>query len=235
MDNKESASTNNYLTNDVNNKHTDTDLWSVFRIMSEFVEGFDTLRFLHPAVSVFGSSALGSDSKYYQQTIEVTRKLSDAGFSIITGGGPSIMEAANKGGFEGKSKSVGLNIEIPSEQTPNQFQNISLHFRYFFARKVMFVKYASAFVIMPGGFGTLDELFESLTLIQTKKIFHFPVVLFGSDFWGGLIDWIVSSPIKVGTLSKKDLSLFSLTDDPNEVVRIIKEGYAKVRRTRAIW
>jgi len=235
LDNKESASPNNYLTNDVNNKHTDTDLWSVFRIMSEFVEGFDTLRFLHPAVSVFGSSALGSDSKYYQQTIEVTRKLSDAGFSIITGGGPSIMEAANKGGFEGKSKSVGLNIEIPSEQTPNQFQNISLHFRYFFARKVMFVKYASAFVIMPGGFGTLDELFESLTLIQTKKIFHFPVVLFGSDFWGGLIDWIVSSPIKVGTLSKKDLSLFSLTDDPNEVVRIIKEGYAKVRRTRAIW
>lgn len=144
------------------------------------------------------------------------------------------MEAANRGAYEGKSKSVGLNIEIPAEQLANNYQDISLQFRYFFARKVMFVKYASAFVIMPGGFGTLDELFESMTLIQTKKVLHFPVVLVGSDFWGGLIDWIVSSPIKVGTLSKEDLSLFSMTDDPDEVVRIIKEGYAKVRRSKAI-
>ena len=215
-------------------KYTDTDLWSVFRIMSEFVEGFDTLRFLHPAVSFFGSSALPEGSKYYEMARLIARKLSDAGFSVITGGGPCIMEAANRGAFEGKSKSVGLNIEIPSEQVPNRYQDISLEFRYFFARKVMFVKYASAFVIMPGGFGTLDELFESMTLIQTEKIIHFPVVLVGSDFWGGLIDWIISSPIKNGTLSKKDLSLFSLTDDPDEVVRIIKEGYEKVRRTRAI-
>lgn len=215
-------------------KYTDTDLWSVFRIMSEFVEGFDTLRFLRPAVSVFGSSALPEGSKYYELTRVIARKLSDAGFSVITGGGPSIMEAANRGAFEGTSKSVGLNIEIPSEQVPNRYQDLSLEFRYFFARKVMFVKYASAFVIMPGGFGTLDELFESMTLIQTQKIFHFPVVLVGSEFWGGLIDWIISSPIKTGTLSKKDLSLFSLTDDPDEVVRIIKEGYEKVRRSRAI-
>jgi len=214
--------------------HTDRDLWSVFRIMSEFVEGYDTLRYLHPAVSIFGSSALPPESKYYRYAREIARKLSDSGFSVITGGGPSIMEAANRGAFEGKSKSIGLNIDIPSEQIPNEYQDLSLDFRYFFARKVMFVKYASAFVIMPGGFGTLDELFESMTLIQTKKILHFPVVLFGSEFWGGLIDWIVSSPIKVGTLSKKDLSLFSMTDDTNEVVRIIKEGYEKVKRSKAI-
>ncbi len=220
--------------NNNNNDNHDSDLWSVFRIMSEFVDGFDTLKDLHPAVSIFGSSALSPDSKYYKSAIEIARKLSDAGFSIITGGGPSIMEAANIGGQEGKSKSVGLNIEIPTEQKPNPYQDISLNFRYFFARKVMFVKYASAFVIMPGGFGTLDELFESMTLIQTKKIFHFPVVLFGSDFWGGLIDWIVANPIKAGTLSNEDLALFSLTDDPDEVVKIVKAGYAKVRRSSAI-
>lgn len=217
-----------------NDKHTDSDLWSVFRIMSEFVDGFDTLRHLHPAVSIFGSAALKEDSKYYQMSRDIARMLSDEGFSIITGGGPSIMEAANRGGFEGKSESVGLNIEIPTEQKPNKYQDISLHFRYFFARKVMFVKYASAFVIMPGGFGTLDELFEALTLIQTKKVLHFPVVLVGSEFWGGLIDWIVSSPIREGTLAKEDLALFSMTDDLDEVVRIIKEGYAKVRRSSAI-
>lgn len=214
--------------------HTDRDLWSIFRIMSEFVEGYDTLRYLHPAVSIFGSSALPKESKYYQYAREIARKLSESGFAIITGGGPSIMEAANLGAWEGPSKSIGLNIDIPSEQIPNDYQDISLDFRYFFARKVMFVKYASAFVIMPGGFGTLDELFESLTLIQTKKVLHFPVVLFGSEFWGGLIDWIVSGPIKTGTLAKEDLSIFSLTDDTDEVVRIIKEGYEKVRRSRAI-
>jgi uncharacterized protein (TIGR00730 family) len=233
--NKNSKEILNSLT-DINTikKHTDADLWSVFRVMSEFVEGFDTLRYLHPAVSIFGSSNLAEDSKYYRLARDIGLRLSDAGFAVITGGGPSVMEAANRGAFEGKSKSVGLNIEIPHEQIPNRYQDISLHFRYFFARKVMFVKYASAFVIMPGGFGTLDELFESLTLIQTKKIFHFPVVLVGSDFWGGLIDWIVSGPIRNGTLSEDDLTLFALTDDPDEVVRIIKEGYEKVRRTKAI-
>jgi uncharacterized protein (TIGR00730 family) len=219
---------------DFTNKDTGSETWSVFRIMAEFVEGFETLRYLSPAVSVFGSSALPEGSYYYELARKVTRKLSDAGFHIITGGGPSIMEAANRGGQEGKSKSVGLNIEIPSEQIANSYQDISLHFRYFFARKVMFVKYASAFVIMPGGFGTLDELFESLTLIQTRKIFNLPVILVGSDFWGGLVDWIVSSPIKMGTLSKNDLKLFSLTDDPDEVVRIVKEGYAKVHLSKAI-
>jgi uncharacterized protein (TIGR00730 family) len=202
--------------------------------MSEFVEGFETLRYLSPAVSIFGSSALPEGSKYYVLSTAIAQKLSDAGFHVITGGGPSVMEAANKGAFKGKSKSIGLNIDIPSEQKPNTYQDISLHFRYFFARKVMFVKYAGGFVIMPGGFGTLDELFESLTLIQTKKIFNLPVVLVGSDFWGGLIDWIISSPIKTGTLSKDDLKLFSLTDDPEEVVRIIKEGYEKVRLSRHI-
>ncbi len=215
--------------NDFHNKDEGSDTWSVFRIMSEFVEGFETLRTLSPAVTVFGSSALPEKSRYYQLTVEISKLLSDAGFHIITGGGPSVMEAANRGAYGGKSKSIGLNIDIPSEQKPNKYQDISLHFRYFFARKVMFVKYAAGFVIMPGGFGTLDELFESLTLIQTKKIFNLPVVLVGSDFWGGLIDWIVSSPIKTGTLSKHDLKLFSLTDDPKEVLRIIKEGYEKVR------
>jgi len=197
--------------------------------MSEFVDGFETLRTLSPAVSVFGSSALPEDSRYYRMTVDISKLLSDAGFHIITGGGPSIMEAANKGAFGGKSKSIGLNIDIPTEQKPNRYQDISLHFRYFFARKVMFVKYAAGFVIMPGGFGTLDELFESLTLIQTKKIFNLPVVLVGSDFWGGLLDWLVSGPIKMGTLEKDDLKLFSLTDDPQEVLRIIQEGYEKVR------
>ena len=208
--------------------------WSIFRIMSEFVDGFETLRALHPAVSIFGSSVLTEESPYFGLARDIARKLSNSGFAVITGGGPGIMEASNWGAQEGISKSVGLNIEIPHEQKPNKYQDTSLSFRYFFARKVMFVKYASAFVIMPGGFGTFDELFEALTLIQTKKIFEFPVVLVGSDFWGGLIDWIVSSPIRAGTLSKEDLNYFSLTDDPDEVVRIIREGYEKVRRSRAI-
>jgi uncharacterized protein (TIGR00730 family) len=220
--------------NEIKKNDTQAETWSIFRIMSEFVDGYETLRALHPAVSIFGSAVMPEDSKYYHLARTIARKLSESGFAIITGGGPGIMEAANRGAYEGASKSVGLNIEIPKEQKANQYQDISLHFRYFFARKVMFVKYASAFVIMPGGFGTLDELFEALTLIQTKKIFEFPVVLVGSDFWGGLIDWIVSGPIRIGTLSKEDIGLFSLTDDPDEVVRIIKEGYEKVRRSRAI-
>ncbi|SYZ73475.1 conserved hypothetical protein [Candidatus Zixiibacteriota bacterium] len=215
-----------------NGSHDDT--WSVFRIMSEFVDGYENLRTLHPAVSIFGSSVLPENSKYYQMARTIARKLSEAGFAIISGGGPGIMEASNRGAQEGGSKSVGLNIEIPTEQKPNNFQDLSLHFRYFFARKVMFVKYASAFVILPGGFGTLDELFESLTLMQTHKIFEFPVVLVGSEFWGGLIDWLLSGPIRTGTLEKDDLKLFSLTDSPDEVVRIIKEGYEKVRRSIAI-
>jgi uncharacterized protein (TIGR00730 family) len=220
--------------NDIKRNDTHSDTWSIFRIMSEFVDGFETLRALHPAVSIFGSSVLTEDTKYYQLARTIAHKLSDAGFAVITGGGPGIMEAANRGAQDGISKSVGLNIEIPMEQKPNKFHDIALHFRYFFARKVMFVKYASAFVIMPGGFGTLDELFEALTLMQTKKIFEFPVVLVGTEFWGGLIDWMLSSPIRTGTLEKDDLSIFSLTDNPDEVVRIIKEGYEKVRRTRAI-
>ncbi len=216
------------------NGSTHDDTWSVFRIMSEFVDGFETLRALHPAVSIFGSSTLTDKSKYYTLAREIARRLSDAGFAVITGGGPGIMEAANSGAQEGISKSVGLNIEIPHEQKPNKCQDLSLSFRYFFARKVMFVKYASAFVIMPGGFGTLDELFEMLTLIQTEKIFEFPVVLVGTDFWGGLIDWLLSAPVRAGTLAKDDMKIFSLTDDPKEVVRIIKDGYEKVRRSKAI-
>lgn len=220
--------------NEIKRNDTQAETWSIFRIMSEFVDGFETLRALHPAVSIFGSSVLKEDSPYYKLARDIARRLSNSGFAVITGGGPGIMEASNWGAQEGISKSVGLNIEIPHEQKPNRYQDISLSFRYFFARKVMFVKYASAFVIMPGGFGTLDELFEALTLIQTKKIFEFPVILVGSEFWGGLVDWIISSPIRVGTLSKEDLNYFSLTDDPDEVVRIIKEGYEKVRRSRAI-
>jgi uncharacterized protein (TIGR00730 family) len=194
--------------------------WRVFRIQSELVEGFETLNELGPAVAIFGSSRMKPGSHYYEKAVDLGRKLSDTGFAVITGGGPGIMEGANKGAKEGKGKSVGLNIEMPSEQVPNQYQDISLSFRYFFIRKLMFVKYSSAFIIFPGGFGTMDEMFEALTLSQTKKIGLFPIILFGTDYWKGLIDWFKSNLVPAGTIAAEDLDLISFADDVDETCRI---------------
>jgi len=194
--------------------------WRVFRIQSELVEGFETLNELGPAVAIFGSSRMKPGSHYYEKAVELGRKLADTGFAVITGGGPGIMEGANKGAKEGKGKSVGLNIEMPSEQVPNQYQDISVSFRYFFIRKLMFVKYSSAFIIFPGGFGTMDEMFEALTLSQTKKIGLFPIILFGTDYWKGLMEWFKSSLVPNGTIAAEDLDLISFADEVDETCRI---------------
>jgi uncharacterized protein (TIGR00730 family) len=202
-------------------KHSET--WRVFRIQSELVEGFETLNDLGPAVAVFGSSRMKAGSPYFEKAVELGRKLADQGFSVITGGGPGIMEGANRGALEGKGKSVGLNIEIPPEQQPNKYQDLSLSFRYFFIRKLMFVKYSIAFIIFPGGFGTMDELFEALTLSQTKRIGVFPIVLFGRDYWRGLIDWFKSTLIANNAIAAEDLDLISIVDDIDEACEIIME------------
>lgn len=202
-----------------------SETWRVFRIQSELVEGFESLFDLGPAVSVFGSSRLAEESYYYQQAMKVGKMLSDAGFAVITGGGPGIMEAANRGAKMGKGKSVGLNVEIPHEQSPNRYQDVSLTFRYFFVRKLMFIKYAIAFVIFPGGFGTIDELFEALNLVQTGKIESFPVILFGEKYWRGLIDWMKTDLVPQGTLNKEDFAHFQIVDDPVEVCRLLKDYY----------
>ena len=193
--------------------------WRVLRIMSEFVEAFETLAHVGPAVSVFGSARTPRTDRYYDLAVECGRRLVAKRFSVITGGGPGIMEAANKGAIEAGGTSVGLNISLPQEQVPNQYQNVEIDFRYFFIRKVMFVKYARGFIIFPGGFGTMDEFFESLTLIQTLKIVPFPVVLIGSDFWSGLLDWIRETmEQKFQTISPEDFDLFHLTDSVDEAV-----------------
>lgn len=198
--------------------------WRIFRIMSEFVEGFEVLRQIAPAVSIFGSSRTKRGSRYYNMAIETSKGLAHAGFSIITGGGPGIMEASNKGARLGRGKSIGLNINLPFEQKPNKYLDIYLDFRYFFCRKVMFVKYASAFVIFPGGYGTMDELFEALTLIQTKKVMPFPVVMIGKEYWKELIKWIGKKMLLDGNaISPEDMKLFKLTDDIEEAIRIIKD------------
>ncbi|MBI5212039.1 MAG: TIGR00730 family Rossman fold protein [Nitrospirae bacterium] len=202
-----------------------SETWRVFRIQSELVEGFESLFEIGPAVTIFGSSRLREDSYYYHQSIKVGKMLSEAGFSVITGGGPGIMEAANKGAKMGRSKSVGLNIQLPHEQTPNEYQDLTISFRYFFVRKLMFIKYAMAFVIFPGGFGTMDELFESLTLVQTGKIESFPIILFGSDYWKGLIDWMKNTLVLEGTIGKEDFALFNIVDTPEEVCELLKEHY----------
>jgi uncharacterized protein (TIGR00730 family) len=202
-------------------KHSET--WRVFRIQSELVEGFETLNDLGPAVAVFGSSRMKAGSPYYDKAVELGRRLANAGFSVITGGGPGIMEGANRGAHEGKGRSVGLNIEIPLEQQPNKYQDLSLSFRYFFIRKLMFVKYSIAFIIFPGGFGTMDELFEALTLSQTKRIGVFPIVLFGRDYWKGLIDWFKSTLIANNAIAPEDLDLLSIVDDIQEACEILME------------
>ena len=201
--------------------------WKVFQIMAEFVEGFERLAGIRPSVSVFGSARTPQDHPWYKLTEDITRRLSDAGFSVVSGGGPGIMEAANKGAFGGKSLSVGLNIQLPAEQSANEYQDVSLNFRHFFSRKVMFVKYASAYVVLPGGFGTLDEFVEILTLVQTGKTRRIPIVLVESDFWRGLLDWFRATLVPAGTIAEADLGLFTLVDKPQEVVDAIFAHYEK--------
>ncbi|HEC19575.1 MAG TPA: TIGR00730 family Rossman fold protein [Gammaproteobacteria bacterium] len=192
--------------------------WRMFRIISEFTEGVDRLSRLGYAISIFGSARLQPDNPYYQQTVEIAQRLAAEDFAIITGGGPGIMEAANKGAFEAKTKSVGLNIRLPHEQSANTFQNISLEYRYFFVRKVMFVKHSMGYVCMPGGFGTMDEFFEALTLMQTEKIYPMPMILFGVDYWQGLIDWMKATMLTNGTVSETDFDFVTLTDDVEQAV-----------------
>ncbi len=201
-----------------------TDPWRVLRIQSEFVEGFGALAELGPAVAVFGSARTTPDHPAYAQAREVGRLLAEAGFAVITGGGPGTMEAANLGAREGGGTSVGLGIELPFEQGMNDHVELGVNFRYFFARKTMFVKYSQGFVVMPGGFGTFDELFEALTLRQTRKVTSFPLVLLGSDYWGGLVDWIRDTVLEHGAINPQDLELLQVTDDPAEAVRVMVEA-----------
>jgi uncharacterized protein (TIGR00730 family) len=200
----------------------DTDTWRSLRILSEFVEGFDALATIGPAVTVFGSARTQAGEPAYELARSIGRLLAEAGYAVITGGGPGAMEAANRGCQEGGGLSIGCNIELPHEQSINAFVDLGVEFRYFFARKVMFVKYADAFVILPGGFGTLDELFEALVLIQTGKIRHFPVVLLGAAYWSGLVDWMRAVQLPAGNIAAADLELFHVTDDPAQAVATIR-------------
>jgi len=204
---------------------TAREAWRVFGIMSEFVEATERLASIRPAVSIFGSARIPRDSPYYRLTEEIARKLSDAGFAVVSGGGPGVMEAANKGAFDGKGISVGLNIQLPMEQASNPYQDISQTFRHFFARKYMFVKIATAYVVLPGGFGTLDELMEALTLIQTGKSPQIPLILVGSSFWQGMLEWFREQLVKEGMIQPKDLDLITVIDDPDRVVATIFEYY----------
>jgi len=221
-------STKNLKSTAARDRILNRDSWKVFQIMAEFVEGFQQLVDISPSVSIFGSARFKPDHPYYQVTEDLSRLLSDSGFAVVSGGGPGVMEAANKGAFAGKSASVGLNIKLPHEQSGNAFQDVSLTFKYFFARKVMFVKYASAYVVMPGGFGTLDETAEILTLIQTGKSKKIPVILFGSEFWAGLLEWFENTLVPAGTISPDDMHLFQVTDDPQTVVEAIFDFYEGV-------
>ena len=197
--------------------------WRIFRIMAEFVEAIETLSRVKRAVSIFGSARTQPDDPYYQKAEILARLLAEKGFGVITGGGPGIMEAANKGSAEAGGQSVGMNIRLPLEQKPNPYANISIDYKYFFIRKVMFVKYAMAYVIMPGGFGTMDELFEAITLIQTKRIKSFPVILMGSEYWKGLFDWLKKTMLRDNKISPADMELFQIIDDPAEVVKHIQK------------
>ncbi|MFQ5513466.1 MAG: TIGR00730 family Rossman fold protein [Myxococcota bacterium] len=203
------------------------DTWTVFRIMAEFVEGFETLAPIWPAVSIFGGARVPRSGPIYQAAEEIAALLAKQGFAVITGGGPGAMEAANRGARQAGGETVGLNIKLPFEQRPNRYADPVIHFDYFFARKVMFVKYACAFVGLPGGYGTLDEMFECLTLKQTRKMKNFPVILFGSDFWSGLIQWLEKRVLAEGLILKKDLRLFRVTDSPAEVARIVAQSWRR--------
>ena len=201
------------------------DAWRVFGIMSEFVEATERLNAIRPAVSIFGSARIQPESEHYRLTEQIARLLSDAGFSVISGGGPGVMEAANKGAFAGKSPSVGLNIQLPMEQKANRYQDISQTFRHFFARKYMFVRFAVAYVVMPGGFGTLDELLEALTLIQTKKTPQIPLILVGSAFWEGLLGWLRERLVSEGMINPEDMDLIQVIDEPQQIVAAIFKHY----------
>ena len=201
--------------------------WRMFRIIGELVEGFDTLTGMEPAVTIYGSARLSPDDPMYAKTEDIAYRLGNLGFSIFTGGGPGVMEAANKGALRSNSTSVGLNIDIPQEQTLNQYTNVSIEFHHFFVRKVMLVKYASAFICMPGGLGTLDELTEVLTLIQTEKIKPFPVVLVGSNYWKGFLDWLRDTVLKRGSISPEDLDLLRVSDEPEEIIDIVQNWHKK--------
>ena len=205
------------------------DSWMVFKIMAELVDGYDKLAKIGPCVSIFGSARLREGDKYYELAVEIAEKITDIGFGIITGGGPGIMEAGNKGARQREGKSIGLNIDLPFEQHFNPYidKNYSMDFNYFFVRKVMFVKYSQGFIVMPGGFGTLDELSEALTLIQTAKIARFPVILVGSDFWSGLLDWFKQTLLKDGMIAEEDLNLYRIVDTADEAVAHIKAFYDK--------
>jgi len=209
---------------------THTDPWRVFRIMGEFVEGFDELATLSRGIAIFGSARTRPDDPDYKAAQETGALLAAQGFAVITGGGPGIMEAANRGAFDAGGLSIGCNIELPFEQKPNAYQTLSLTFKYFFVRKMMFVKYSLAFVIFPGGFGTLDELFEALTLIQTRKIRNFPIVLFGSQYWSGLLDWLRAVVLPDGKISEHDLDIFHITDSPAEVVEIVTRSQSSLTK-----
>ena len=205
------------------------DSWMVFKVMSEFVDGYEKLAEIGPCVSIFGSARLKREDKYYEMAVDIAKKITEIGFGVITGGGPGIMEAGNKGAKEGGGKSIGLNIELPFEQHFNPYidKSYSMDFDYFFVRKVMFVKYSQGFIVLPGGFGTLDELSEALTLIQTHKIGRFPIVLVGSEFWSGLLDWFSNTLLKNGLIAEGDLSLFRIVDSADEAVAHIKAFYDK--------
>lgn len=209
---------------------THTDPWRVFRIMSEFVDGFDELAQVPPSVAIFGSARTKPGDPSYEAAVQTAKLLAKAGFGIITGGGPGIMEAGNKGAQEGGNVSIGCTIELPFEQGPNPYLDISLDFRYFFVRKTMFVKYSEAFIIFPGGFGTMDELFEALTLIQTKKVSHFPVILYDSNYWDGLINWIRDTMLTTGKVIPEDVSLLMLSDDPEEICKLVIDAYQESYR-----
>jgi uncharacterized protein (TIGR00730 family) len=196
--------------------------WRLFRIIAEFVDGFETMAEIYPAVSIFGSSRVGPDDPLYETARTIARLFAEDGFHVITGGGPGLMEAANRGAAEGGASSVGLNIQLPMEQEPNPYANVRMDFRYFFIRKVIFIKYAQAYVVLPGGFGTLDELFEALTLIQTDRIKPFPVILVGNDYWKGLLDWVRDRLLQTGKISPEDLELIQLVDEPAEVVATVQ-------------
>lgn len=198
------------------------DSWRLFKIIGEFVDGFENLSDIYPAVSIFGSARVGPEDEIYKTAVAIARKLAQSGFNIITGGGPGIMEAGNKGAVEGGARSVGLNIRLPLEQAHNEFADVVVEFKYFFVRKVMFVKYAQAYIGMPGGFGTLDEIFEALTLIQTRRTKPFPVILVGSDYWNGILDWARDTLLTRNFISPGDLELFTVLDDPDQIVHTIK-------------
>jgi uncharacterized protein (TIGR00730 family) len=210
---------------------TRTDPWRVLRIMGEFIDGFDTLASVEKAVTIFGSARIGPDDPHYDAAVETARLLAVAGFDIITGAGPGIMEAGNKGARLGGGRSIGCNIELPFEQGANPYVDTLIHFKYFFVRKTMFIKYSVAFVIFPGGFGTLDELFEALTLIQTGKIYRFPVILFGRYYWAGLLRWLQARVLSEGKISDGDLDLMLVTDDPAEAANAIISAYKSLGKT----